>query len=346
MSATEADLLWMRKGYDPFFKALTQFQLLNHIPNERRIINKGFLTEHLQNYSRQQSHFDFSLEDFYQETYCLRDADQSNEFLQSQPDSENADELWILKPSHMSRGRGIRIISNRSEATPYVLESRKLGTQSSERGYIAQRYIRNPLLLDGRKSEIRIYWLIACLEPLQVLLYREGTVRLNSLPFKLNDFENQLIHVTNVYQQENHPDFDPSIVLKWTFDDLESYVTNKLGLASAGFIENQLKPALKKYLAYVVHAARDELIRRPNSGLFFGLFGADLILDDQLRPWLTEVQKGPGLSLSDPVKQRVIPPMLEEAVFVELEIQRRLTSGESLKHLERVRGFEWVINEA
>ncbi|MBT7874247.1 MAG: hypothetical protein HN758_07465, partial [Verrucomicrobia bacterium] len=41
--------------------------------------------------------------------------------------------------------------------------------------YVAQRYIKRPLLLDGRKSEVRFYWLIASVDPLLVLIYPEGT---------------------------------------------------------------------------------------------------------------------------------------------------------------------------
>ena len=104
-------------------------------------------------------------------------------------------------------------------------------------------------------------------------------------------------------------------------------------------------PKLKNYLAFVVDSAIDELRKVPNQGLCFGLFGADIILDDRLHPWLTEVQKDPGLSLSDPVKQRVIPPMLKETVSIMHEIQRRRRTGESLKKLESISGFELVTSE-
>ena len=40
-----------------------------------------------------------------------------------------------------------------------------------------------------------------------VLLYPEPTVRLKSLPYKLDDFDNQLVHVTNVYHRRITPDF-------------------------------------------------------------------------------------------------------------------------------------------
>jgi hypothetical protein len=36
---------------------------------------------------------------------------------------------------------------------------------------IIQRYIKDPLLLESRKSEARVYWLVASLDPFMALLY-------------------------------------------------------------------------------------------------------------------------------------------------------------------------------
>jgi tubulin polyglutamylase TTLL9 len=209
--------------------------------------------------------------------------------------------------------------------------------------FVIQRYIRNPLLLDARKSEMRIYWLIPSLDPLLVLMYREGTVRLNSKPFVLDDFDNALVHLTNAFQQKSHPEYDPSVVLKWSFADLENYLVRDRKLAPENYIEGRLKPQLKRMLSFVADAAAPSLVQRPAQGLFFGLYGADIILDDALHPWLTEIQKGPGLSFDDPVKQKVIPPMVNEAVSIVLEVQQRKRKGLSLENLDAVRGFEWVI---
>ena len=206
-------------------------------------------------------------------------------------------------------------------------------------------HIKNPLLLEGRKSEVRLYWLIASLDPLLVLLFKEGTVRLNSLPFQLDDFDNTLIHVTNVYQQKHHPDYDPSLSLKWNFPTLQSYLVNELQ-TEPDFIAAELMPRFNKYLSFVVSAAQKVLTEAPARGLFFGLYGADFILDDQLYPWLTEVQLGPGLSHDDPIKKRVVPSVLGEAVRIALEVQERKRNGMSLKHLDSMDGFGWMINTA
>lgn len=340
-----ADMLWIRRGYSQFYNRLSRYQLLNHIPGEKQMVNKGFLTQALQAFSETQTEFPFALEDFYQETYCLFLKDQTADFLAGSTSAGDTEDLWILKPTDLSQGEGIKIISARSEAKEFVTDSVH-GDPGKPDSYIAQKYIRRPLLLHQRKSEIRIYWMIACLEPLQVLMFHEGTVRLNSLPFKLADFDNQLVHITNVKQQYDHPDFDPNTVLKWSFDDLDSYLADTLKLTSADFIDSQLKPQLKQILAFVVRATQEALISTPSNGLFFGLYGADIILDDQLKPWLTEIQKGPGLSLDDSIKRKVIPPLIQNTAMLAIDLQARLRRQEPIEQSDCPEVFDWVINDA
>ena len=345
-----ADLIWMRKGYRQIQHSLREYQLLNHIPGEGAMVDKGNLTGHLKEFDRTQSMYDLSLSDFYQETYRLYLDDEREEFFSQLPDQDVKDNLWILKPTGLSSGKGVRILwqfdelrrsredPNEEYFDPHMDDNRKR--------YIIQRYIKNPLLLQNRKSEIRLYWLIACLDPLLVLLYKEGTARLNSLPFHLDDLDNALVHVTNVYQQKRHPDYDPSLILKWSFSELQPYIADELKLADPNFIEEQLKPQFKDYLSFVVSSTIGSLTATSTKALYFGLYGADLILDDNLHPWLTEVQIGPGLSHVDPVKKRVVPNMLREAAWIVLEVQERKRSGQSLAQLDSVDGFEWVINLA
>jgi hypothetical protein len=341
----DADLLWMRKGYREWFDRLKPFQVLNHLPQEHEITDKGRLAEHLREFDRVQTKYDFGMKDIVQETYCLYIPEERERFFGQLPPVESKDNLWILKPCASSRGRGIQILWEFGGLRGTYAHPEKYDFDPETERYVIQRYIRNPLLLEGRKSEIRIYWLVASLDPLLVLIYREGTVRLNTKPFSLDDFENTLIHVTNVFQQKSHPDYDPSAVLKWSFSDWENYLIHNLKLAPENYVEAVLKPHLKRMLSFVVDAAAPSLLQCPEVGLFTGLFGADIIFDDRLHPWLTEVQKGPGLSFDDAIKQKVIPPMVNEAAAIMLEVARRKRDGLSLEKLDAVGGFEWVIRE-
>jgi hypothetical protein len=267
-------------------------------------------------------------------------------FVRQLPERDHVDNLWILKPSNLSRGEGVKIVWNFDWLRDDLQEDGDvtLDYEGQPQEYVIQRYIKNVLLLDGKKSEIRIYWLIASLDPLFVLMYPEGTARLTLQPFKLDDFSNPLIHITNVYQQKKYGSDLQDGVLKWSFPRLQDYLSKEKS-APPTFIEDVLKSRLRKILAHIVHANVKHLRKTPKAGYFFGLYGADFILDDQLTPWLTEVQEGPGLSYDDAVKQRVVPPMLRGAIAIVLEILGRKRMGESISDLSSTEGFEWIIRE-
>lgn len=60
-----------------------------------------------------------------------------------------------------------------------------------------QRYIHNPMLLDGRKFDLRLYVLVTSLEPLRVWLFKEGLVRLSTKKYTLRNLKSRFTHLTN-----------------------------------------------------------------------------------------------------------------------------------------------------
>lgn len=72
--------------------------------------------------------------------------------------------MYIQKPLASSRGRGIKM----------VVKPREMPRDAA---CLVQRYIRNPLLIDGYKFDIRLYCVVTCFDPLKVGSTVEGGER-------------------------------------------------------------------------------------------------------------------------------------------------------------------------
>lgn len=344
----DAEFVWMRKGYREIQHALGPHQAINHFPNERSMVNKGKLVGFLRKHPGSVAAPDSGPEAFHPETYRLYVHAERKAFL-SVIDNE-PDSLWIIKPVNLSRGIGVKVVHDLTELRAKLTAPGANGKfdveGSGEKQYIVQRYLKDVLLLDDRKSEMRIYWMVASVEPLQVLMFNEGTVRLATKPFQLGDYDNPLVHVINVYQQKNHPDYDPDRVLKWSFAELQDDLLRRGMIEDTTWIEQQLLPELHRCLTTVARATVEALRQGADRSHHFALFGADFIMDKNLKPWLTEVQKGPGLSFSDPIKKRIIVGMLQEAAGIVSEIQTRKQLGLAASNLRAPTRFAWLIDDS
>ncbi len=63
--------------------------------------------------------------------------------IQLQYEIDGEKNIWIMKPSGLSRGRGIKCFSNLNEILLFIKKNSNL--------FMIQKYIENPLLIMGRK---------------------------------------------------------------------------------------------------------------------------------------------------------------------------------------------------
>ena len=63
---------------------------------------------------------------------------------------------------------------------------------------IIQKYIANPLLINKRKFDIRVYGMVTSVYgKLKAYFYEDGYLRTSSKEFSLLNIKNKFIHLTN-----------------------------------------------------------------------------------------------------------------------------------------------------
>lgn len=126
------------------------------------------------------------------------------------------------------------------------------GTLGKE-AYVISKYIDNPLLIGGKKFDLRIYILVTSYRPLKCYWYRLGFARFCTVKYtsSANDIDNMFVHLTNVSYQKQSDDYNSIHGGKWTVDNLKLYlegtrgkeVTDRLFDEIAWIIVHSLKAA-------------------------------------------------------------------------------------------------------
>ncbi|XP_058408566.1 inactive polyglycylase TTLL10-like isoform X1 [Diceros bicornis minor] len=170
------------------------------------------------------------MEEFFPETYRLDISEERKAFFTLFDDTQ----MWICKPTASNQGKGIFLLRNQEEVTALQAKIQSIEDDPIYRkmpfrapqARIVQRYIQNPLLLDGKKFDVRSYLLIACTMPYMVF-FGHGYARLT---LSLYDpcSSNLGGHLTNQFMQKKSPLY---VLLKentvWSMDHLNRYINDK-----------------------------------------------------------------------------------------------------------------------
>ena len=190
------NFMWSWSKITIDLQRLLVFQKVNHFTGNKNVSRKDFLKrniERAQNMSAKANQvFNIMPLTFILPKEYVGFLENFSEF----EEQEGKFNYWIMKPAAKSRGRGINVINDISS----VIYGEPM---------IMQRYLKNPLLLNGYKFDLRIYVLVTSVNPLEIFIYKEGFGRFSTVPFNLdpNDKANKYIHLTNVsinkYNQKN-----------------------------------------------------------------------------------------------------------------------------------------------
>lgn len=128
--------------------------------------------------------------------------------------------IWIMKPTAKSQGKGIFLFNKLNMISNWA------ENQQAE-PYIVQKYISNPLLIGGKKFDLRLYVLCTSYHPLTAYVYRSGFARFTHYRYDEGKLGNTEVHLTNVAIQKTTDDYNENLGGKWLVDKLKQYLMSK-----------------------------------------------------------------------------------------------------------------------
>jgi tubulin polyglutamylase TTLL1 len=268
------------------------------------------------------------------------------------------DIVWIMKPaSKTNRGFGIKVIegmenvlrivqrgtsadSDGSEASNEKRDSKTCRKGSSlpnnncdgsetalskaarriaqQDGYIVQLYIEKPLLIHGRKFDIRCYVLVmvSAKTELNAYFFNEAYIRTSSKKYSLENFSDRETHLTNDAVQKNSESYgkfeegNKLSLQEWQNIIIEDY-PNEPRLHSIVF--SHIFPEIKRMSKISVEAVQNAFLETeiPRS---FELFGYDYMITSDFQPVLIEVNTNPCLEFVCPLLTSIISDVIENTV--------------------------------
>ncbi|KAM9217786.1 inactive polyglycylase TTLL10 [Leptosomus discolor] len=288
------------------------------------------------------------MEEFFPESFRLDLKDERNAFFELCKEEQ----IWICKPSCSNQGRGIFLLKNPAavntlRAKLHSAEEdllRKRVPYKAPQARIVQRYVHQPLLLEGKKFDVRSYLLIACTVP-YVLFFAQGYVRLTCVNYDAAS-EDLTVHLTNQYMQKKNSLYsqlkDETV---WRMEHFNSYVNEKFrkthGLPKdwvfTVFTKRMQQIALQCFLA-----AQHKLDRKLG---YFDLIGCDFLIDENFKVWLLEMNANPALHTNCTVLRDIIPAVVYETLDLVLEVFNKRLRGRRVLPLETLCHFVLLYHE-
>jgi len=71
---------------------------------------------------------------------------------------------------------------------------------SLKESYVISKYVENPLLIGGKKFDLRLYCLLTSYRPMKAYMYKTGFARFCHEKYSadITELDNMMIHLTNV----------------------------------------------------------------------------------------------------------------------------------------------------
>lgn len=223
--------------------------------------------------------------------------------------------FYLAKPSKGKGGDGIFFVKKLSDLSK---EQMRLND------YVAQEYIANPLLIDKKKFDFRLYLMIKGVDTMHGYVAFEGMAR-----FWTEDYTKPKINIQNKNEKNEDKEVDVNDQL---YGHLTNFSLNKKSdkyetnndfetnensgskrllstifrqLENDGIDVDEIKDDIKDICTKVVLALQPFLVNSFHTDMgvgseanqnWFHIFGIDILLDENYKSWVMEINCFPSLS--------------------------------------------------
>ena len=312
-------VLWAKRATPEILAVIAPHQRINHYPGTWLIGRKDSLHKLLASMRRQfrGNHFDIApMSYLIPQDLALVEADVKEH------SEQGVAPTFIVKPCASSCGKGIKLY----QGVPPMPKGPK--------SMVCQRYIANPLLIGGRKFDLRIYCVVTSFDPLRIYLFDEGLVRFAAQKYNGGDqdLDNIYCHLTNYSVNKTSElvksskikscDNEEAVDIKWSLTDFKRFLRTQHGEQRGGELWWSMYEHLKDIVIKTMLAVEHEVVAKlraqckkvPSGRCCFELYGLDIMVDDAFVLKLIEVNIMPslatGATLDKAVKARLLAHML------------------------------------
>ena len=250
---------------------LGEDQVVNHFPNHYELTRKDLMVKNIKKYRKEleRSGRGHEFDEIVPVTFTLPTDYPlfAEEF--RRVEAEMGRSLWIMKPCAKCQGVGIFLISKISQIKKWASRN---GDAAGSNQYVVSRYIDQPLLVGGRKFDLRIYVLVAGYNPLRAYIHKQGFARFCTARYSSNiaDVDNILMHLTNVSVQKNAEEYNEEHGGKWHIKNLRLYCQSTFGHEAT----ERMFAQIRALIYHSLKACQSVII---NDKHCFELYGYDLI---------------------------------------------------------------------
>ena len=179
-------------------------------------------------------------------------------------------------------------------------------------GWIAQEYISHPMLIMGRKFDIRCFVLLvnSTMDGLKAYWYRDGYIRLSCKRYSLSRLSDRETHLTNDAVQKGSKLYK-DVVSKLSYAEWQESINKEYPTVSADIVEQRIIPKIREQAEIAILAAMEKGLATTKIHRSFELLGYDFMVDSDFNPFLIEINTNPCLEFTCPLLERIIGTLVD-----------------------------------